>query len=77
MMESPVGHSQWWSMADWNLLTSFPLWASGCATLPPALACPGKALVKCLLLGCVVMVTTWDQARKKQAPTVSRMERER
>lgn len=27
-----------------------------------------KTLVMCLLLGCVVMATTWDQAGEKQAP---------
>ena len=60
--------------SGWNLLTSFPtMGLSESATLPPALACPGKALVKCLLLGCVVMATTWDQAREKQTATMHQL----
>lgn len=75
---SPVSLSSWrWPMAKrdviscgWKLLTSSLAVGLRVSHTPSCPEIYRKALVKCLLIGCVVMATTWDQAREKLAPTV-------
>lgn len=78
VMESPVllSRRQWSRIhravtsCEWVFLTSFPAAELRISSIPSCPAVSREALVKCLHGGCVVMATTWDQAREKLPPTV-------